>query len=196
MLVDIALLPDTDPPDTGPPRTGASPNVTLRPASDEDVQFLSALASDPQVEPFLAFGAADERGLRGPLATPGPAPESGGLFVIQAHDGERLGGLALTLINRRSRICDLSRLMITPGSRRSGVATAAILLACRHALRDNGMHRVQTECYGDNLAAHRLFEQAGFTREGTRRRAYWRRGGWLDGILFGLLAEELGQDPP
>ncbi len=191
MLAAIALLPDTD-----PLKAGASTNVTLRPACDEDVQFVSALASDPQVEPFLAFGAADERAVRALLATPGPAPESGGLIVIQSHDGERLGGLALTLINRRSRICDLSRLMILPGRRRSGLATAAILLACRHALGDHGMHRVQAECYGDNLVAHRLFEQAGFTREGTRRRAYWRRGGWLDGILFGLLAEELGQDPP
>jgi RimJ/RimL family protein N-acetyltransferase len=66
--------------------------------------------------------------------------------------------------------------------------------ACRHALHDHDMHRVQAECYGDNPAAHRLFERAGFTREGTRRRAYWRRGGWLDGVLFGLLAEELSPE--
>jgi RimJ/RimL family protein N-acetyltransferase len=70
----------------------------------------------------------------------------------------------------------------------------AIRLACLHALHDHDMHRVQAECYGDNPAAHRLFERAGFTHEGTRRRAYWRRGNWLDGVLFGLLADELSPE--
>ena len=31
---------------------------------------------------------------------------------------------------------------------------------------------------------------------GIRQRAYWRRGGWLDGVLFGLLAEELSPEAP
>ena len=30
----------------------------------------------------------------------------------------------------------------------------------------------------------------GFTREGVRRKAYWRNDEWVDGVLYGLLAEE------
>jgi RimJ/RimL family protein N-acetyltransferase len=172
----------------------ASTILTLRQATEADVAYLAALAADPEVEPFLSFAAADEDRLLALLAAPGVAPGSGGLLVIESADGEPLGGLALTVVNTRSRICDISRVMVAPGSRRSGVALTAIRLACRHALHDHGMHRVQAECYGDNPAAHRLFERAGFTREGTRRRAYWRRGGWLDGVLFGLLAEELSPE--
>ena len=170
--------------------------MTLRQATEDDVAFLAALAADPQVEPFLAFAAADQDRLVALLAAPGPAPGSGGLLVIESPDGQPLGGLALTVVNARSRICDISRVMVGPDSRRSGVALTAIRLACRHALHDHGIHRIQAECYGDNPAAHRLFERAGFTREGTRRRAYWRRGGWLDGVLFGLLAEELSPEAP
>jgi RimJ/RimL family protein N-acetyltransferase len=184
----IALLPDTD-----PDPADASSKLALRRATEAEVGFLSALAAGPEVEPFLAFGAADEERLRSLLTAPGPDPRSGSLLVIQSGAGEVLGGLAVTLVNQRSRICDLSRLMIRPDRRRSGIATTAVALACRYALRDHGMHRVQAECYGDNPAAHRVFERAGFTREGTRRRAYWRRGDWLDGIMFGLLAEELRQ---
>lgn len=33
-----------------------APKLELRPASDRDMDFLSALASDPSVEPFLAPG--------------------------------------------------------------------------------------------------------------------------------------------
>jgi RimJ/RimL family protein N-acetyltransferase len=183
-------------PDTRAAVAIASPTLSLRQATADDVAYLAALAADPQVEPFLAFAAADEERLVALISAQGPAPGSGGLLVIGSPDGEPLGGLALTVVNARSRICEISRVMVAPDSRRSGVALAAIRLACRHALNDHGMHRVQAECYGDNPAAHRLFERAGFTREGTRRRAYWRRGGWLDGVLFGLLAEELSPEAP
>jgi RimJ/RimL family protein N-acetyltransferase len=174
----------------------AAISLKLRQATDDDVTYLSALAADPKVEPFLAFGAADEDRLRSLIAAPGPGPGSGGLLVVESEAGETLGAIGLTVVNPRSRICDVSRVMVAPDRRRSGVAATAIWLACRHALVDHEMHRVQAECYGDNAAAHRLFERVGFTREGTRRRAYWRRGGWLDGILFGLLAEELSPEAP
>lgn len=130
------------------------------------------------------------------MSAPGPASGSSGLLVIESPQGEPLGGMALIVVNARSRICEISRVMLAPDSRGSGVALSAIRLACRHALCDQGMHRIQAECYGDNPTAHRLFERAGFTREGTRRHAYWRRGGWLDGVLFGLLAEELSPEAP
>lgn len=187
ILARIVRLPDTE---------IASTMLSLRQATSDDVAYLAALAADPQVEPFLSFAAADEDRLLALIAAPGPAPRSGGLLLIESPDGRALGGLALTVANARSRICDVSRVMVAPDSRRSGVALTAIWLACRHALHDHGMHRIQAECYGDNPAAHRLFERAGFTREGTRRRAYWRRGSWLDGVLFGLLAEELSPEAP
>jgi RimJ/RimL family protein N-acetyltransferase len=170
--------------------------LSLVPATEEDLPFLSKLAADPAVEPYLAFGAAEEERLRGVLHTPGSAPDSTALLRIESDAGETLGALALSLINSRSRICDISRLMIRPDRRRSGVAATAIALACAQALQDHRMHRVQTECYGDNAAAHRLFERVGFTREGVRRRAYWRRGRWLDGVMFGLLAEEFSPEGP
>jgi RimJ/RimL family protein N-acetyltransferase len=170
--------------------------LSLAPATEDDLPFLSELAADPEVEPFLAFGAAEDERLRALLHAPGPAPDSTALLRIESDHGEALGALALSLVNPRSRICDISRVMIRPDRRRSGIAGAAIELACAHALLDQGMHRVQTECYGDNRAAHRLFERVGFTREGIRRRAYWRRGGWLDGVMFGLLAEEFSVEGP
>jgi RimJ/RimL family protein N-acetyltransferase len=170
--------------------------LSLREATDEDVPYLSSLAADPEVEPFLAFGAADEDRMRSLIAAAGPAPGSGGLLVVESEEQETLGAIGLTLVNTRCGICEVSRVMVRPDRRRSGIAATAIWLASRQALVEHEMHRVQAECYGDNAAAHRLFERVGFTREGTRRRAYWRRGGWLDGVLFGLLAEELPHEAP
>jgi RimJ/RimL family protein N-acetyltransferase len=169
------------------------PQAALRPATEEDLPFLSALAADPSVEPFLMPGAGVPEDLR-PLITAGGAEQDLlGLLVIESSEGERAGGLALQVRFRRSRICDLSRLMVSPERRRAGIASAAVRLACRHALIQRGLHRVQAEVYGDNVAAQRLFERVGFVREGIRRRAYWRRERWLDGVLYGLLADELAE---
>lgn len=34
-------------------------------------------------------------------------------------------------------------------------------------------------------------ERAGFVREGVRRKTYWRNEQWVDGMLFGLIREDL-----
>jgi RimJ/RimL family protein N-acetyltransferase len=161
--------------------------VTLRKAGFGDVAYLSELAFDSSVEPFLAPGAGD----RLPSLVELGADEVGGMYVIQLG-GERVGGLALQLVSEHSRICSLSGLMVDPEMRHGGVASAAVRLACRIAFHEHGLHRIQAEVYGDNVASQRLFESVGFAREGVRRRAYWRREQWLDGVLYGILAEEFG----
>ena len=47
------------------------------------------------------------------------------------------------------------------------------------------------EVYGFNERALHHAERAGSIREGVRRKAYWRNDEWDDGVLFGLVAEDL-----
>jgi RimJ/RimL family protein N-acetyltransferase len=105
--------------------------------------------------------------------------------------GEPAGALAFDVANRRSRIAYLHAIMLDPVHRGRGLATAATRLLVRHLVFDLDYHRVQLEVYGFNEPALRHFERAGFRREGVRRRAYWRHGAWVDGILFGLVREDL-----
>ena len=53
------------------------------------------------------------------------------------------------------------------------------------------LHRVGLNVHETNTRAQRSYEKSGFVREGVRRKAYWRHGDWVDGVLFGLLREEL-----
>jgi RimJ/RimL family protein N-acetyltransferase len=166
-------------------------SISIRRAREDDVSFLAALASHVDVEPFLgAVAARDERDIEAEVMRSLREPHDFGRFVIEV-DRERAGAMGFELANRRSRIAHLERLAVHPDFRGRAVADHSARLLQRHLVVDLGYHRLELEVYGFNERALRHAERAGFAREGVRRRAYWRHGGWVDGVLYGLVADEL-----
>jgi RimJ/RimL family protein N-acetyltransferase len=169
----------------------AGDGFQLRRATVEDLEFMADLASHEEVEPFMAaVSARDAEALREELEQAEREPERYGRFVVEV-DGQRAGVMAFQVANRRSRIADLRGLMLHPDFRGRGIADAAARVLVRHLIFDLDYHRVQLECYGFNERAIRHAERAGFLREGVKRKAYWRHGEWVDGVLFGLVREDL-----
>jgi RimJ/RimL family protein N-acetyltransferase len=165
-------------------------SVTVRRARADDVPFLTELVSHDDVEPFLgAVSAKDTDAIAGEVARSEREPHDFGRFVIEV-DGERAGALGFELANRRSRIAHLERLAVHPAFRGAHIADEAAAQLQRLLVHDLGYHRLQLEIYGFNERAQRHAERAGFVREGVRRRAYWRHGEWVDGVLYSLLADE------
>ena len=165
--------------------------VTIRRARSHDVDFLVELVTHEDVEPFLAAVRAKDRDeILAEIARSDSDPEAHGVFVIEA-EGERAGTMRFERANRRSRIADLGGLAVHPDFRGAKIADAAARLYQRHLFDDLGFHRVQMEIYGFNERAMRHAERAGFTPEGVRRQADWRNDEWVDGVLYGALADEL-----
>ena len=174
-----------------PPRAG----VRLRRAVPEDVDFLAELLAHEEVEPFLAaIRPRDREGVLAEIERSLREPDEFGRFVVEVEeDGEwkRAGVMGFEVANRRSRIAQLGGLAIHPNFRGRQISDAAARILQRHLLLDLGYHRLQLECYGFNERAIRHAERSGFVREGVKRKAYWRHGEWVDGVLFGLLREDL-----
>lgn len=168
-------------------------NVSLRPATPDDVPFLADLANDPDVRPFLAaVRASSPEAIADELERAAREPDAFGVLVVEV-DGERAGTATWELVNRHSLIASVSGFAIAPRLRGRGAGVAAAHAVQRHLLRDLGLHRLQMEVYGFNERALRHAERAGWVREGVRRRAYRRDDAWVDGVLFGLLEDELGE---
>jgi RimJ/RimL family protein N-acetyltransferase len=166
--------------------------VSIRRARTDDRDFLVELVTHEEVEPFLAaIRAKTPDDIAAEIDRSLEEPEAFGVFVIEV-DGARAGTMQFARSNRRSRIADLGGLAVHPDFRGRRVADEAARLFQRHLLEDLGFHRVQLEVYGFNERAQAHAERAGFTREGVRRKAYWRNDEWVDGVLFGLVAEDLG----
>jgi RimJ/RimL family protein N-acetyltransferase len=165
--------------------------VILRRAGLEDVDFLVELLTHEEVEPFLsAVRAKDRESVLAEIERSEREPEEAGVFVIEV-DGRPAGTMEFEVVNRRSRIAHVGGLAVHPDFRGQKLSDEAARLFQRHLLLELGFHRLQLEIYGFNERAMRHAERAGFVREGVKRRAYWRHGEWVDGVMYGLLAEDL-----
>jgi RimJ/RimL family protein N-acetyltransferase len=174
--------------------------VRLRRAESEDVDFLVELLTHQEVEPFLAAVAARNRSdLLDEIDRSLAEPDDFGRFVIEVDDGGRwrqAGAVGFELRNRRSRIAFLQRLAVHPGFRGRRIGDLAARLLQHHLVFELGYHRLELEVYGFNERAIAHAERSGFVREGVKRRAYLRNGEWVDGVLFGLVREDLTGESP
>jgi RimJ/RimL family protein N-acetyltransferase len=171
-------------------------SVSIRRAREDDVDFLVALVTHEDVEPFLAAVRAKGRDeILEEVRRSELEPEAFGLFLVEL-DGERAGTMRFSRANARSRIADLGGLAVHPDFRGARVADTAARLFRDHLFGELGFHRLQLEIYGFNERAMAHAERAGFTREGVRRKAYWRNDEWVDGVLYGLVVEDIAGDPP
>ena len=166
-------------------------SISIRQADPGDVDFLVELYADEDVRPFLAAaGSYDRDGVAAKVAQD---PETGGVMLVELG-GERAGAMAWELTNRRSAIVHVSGLAVHPAFRGRRLADDAARLFQRHLLHERGFHRIELEVYGFNERAQRHAERSGFVREGVKRQAYRRGDGWVDSVLYALVAEDL--EPP
>ena len=165
--------------------------VTLRRAKPGDVDFLLELMTHDDVEPYLAvIRPRDREGLEAEIERSRSEPDEFGRFVIEV-DGKPAGLMGFEVANRRSRIANLGSLAVHPDFRGRRLADRAAQLFQRHLIFELGFHRLQLEIYGFNERAQSHAKRAGFVKEGVRRKAYWRNDEWVDGVIFGLVREDL-----
>jgi RimJ/RimL family protein N-acetyltransferase len=173
----------------------AGDGLRLRRAGLDDADFFIELASHEDVEPYLAVVRAQTRDeVLGEIEASVAEPKEAGRFVIEVEDeGEwkRAGVMGYDISNRRSRIVHLGGLAVHPDFRGRHLSDEGARVLQRYLLVDLDYHRLQLEVYGFNERAIKHAERAGFVREGVRRKAYWRHGEWVDGVMFGLLREDL-----
>ncbi len=166
-------------------------SVTVRRAIPEDVPFLVGLVTHEDVAPYLAGArATTEEEVAGQVARSLAEPEDYGVMVF-AVEGERAGTATWERVNRRSEIASVGAFAVDPAFRGRRLGDEAARVLQRHLIREVGLHRLQLEIYAFNERALAHAERAGWVREGVRRKAYRRGDEWVDGVLFGLVAEDL-----
>jgi RimJ/RimL family protein N-acetyltransferase len=80
---------------------------------------------------------------------------------------------------------------VVESARRRGLASTAVMLLSRWALRDAGVERIEALTEPDNLASHRVAERAGFHWEGHLRCYLQIDGRSADAVVYALVRGDI-----
>ncbi|NUL49050.1 GNAT family protein [Citricoccus sp. I39-566] len=173
--------------------------VRLVPARREHAAVLHPLLADPDVGRLTgavhstapghdAGPAWTEEQLAGIYGRWSVAEDRLVWVIEEIATGRIVGESVLNELDEDNLSCGF-RLWIS-GARDRGLGTETVELTLRHALEDQGLHRVSLEVYAFNPRARHVYERAGFVHEGTLRDALLIDGTWVDAHVMGILADE------
>lgn len=163
--------------------------VTLRAPVPSDVAPLVAIQADPGVARW--WPPDDAESLRRMLLE----PDAGVVPWVIEHEGRVVGYVQdweETDPDYRHAGIDL---FLATGSQGRGLGPDAIRTLAAHLIDERGHHRLTIDPVAANERAIRAYAKVGFRPVGVMR-AYQRMpdGGWEDGLLMELLADELARD--
>lgn len=162
-------------------------SVILRPLALADAPALHSAFSDPECmrywsRPPHASLAETEADIAWWLET---APLDA--FAILDEAGEVAGRTGLVPV--REGVGEVG-IMLRRDRQGRGLAGRALQALLAHGFEARGLHRIQADIDPDNHASLRLFERAGFQREGLLRQAWRTHLGLRDTVMLGFIASD------
>jgi RimJ/RimL family protein N-acetyltransferase len=168
--------------------------IRLRRVEAADIEVLEAQDDGPEVAGELAwFGFVDPGKVRRRVEAGQTIEPHRGILAVVDDDDALVGEVSwIKVFNGPPPNADCWNLgiWIAPEHRGQGFGTEAQRLGAAYLFDHTLLERIQASTESDNLAEQRALEKAGFTREGTLRRACFRGGQWRDMVVFSKLRGE------
>ncbi|HJZ73768.1 MAG TPA: GNAT family protein [Vicinamibacterales bacterium] len=101
-----------------------------------------------------------------------------------------VGSCQLHSMHPVHRIAELQIRLGEKDARGKGWGSEAVRLLLDFAFRDLNLERVFVQVFATNVAAIRVYEKTGFSREGVLRKAAHIDGERVDVVMMGILREE------
>ena len=162
------------------PMLESDKELILKNYNEELIQRWMGIASpflEDNFTNWLAFQRADqERG--------------GGIWWVIEQDGIPLGQIWFRRQKWADKISEIGYLAF-PESRGKGMIPFLTRELAKLALLKYQMNRVEIWCDKENVNSGRAAEKAGFTYEGTMRKALFQRGVALDSNVYSMIAEDI-----
>jgi len=167
--------------------------VMLRDFRQEDISGMRSWCNDPKITRFLGArytapipweqtDAELNRYLNG---------DAGGynLVIADRETGKYLGQCALFMIDHVARKAELA-IVLAPGNLEKGYGSEAMKLLLGFGFGEINLNRIWLTVNAQNARAIRVYEKAGFTREGVLRQDRYTGGKYEDVAVMSILREE------
>lgn len=172
--------------------------VWLRPAERSDIPTFVRWFNDAEATHFLMQRtpmslAGEEQWFERMLQQQGREHY---LFVIcLLEDGLPIGTIGLHDVDHLNGNAEFGIVIGEKDLWGQGLGTDALNAIVDFGFGELRLERIQLECYAFNPRGRRSYEKAGFTLEGTRRRAHYQNGEYHDVLLMALLRDEWRANP-
>ena len=170
--------------------------LTIRPMSVGELPALFEIRRRPEVSEWLPALPTDRDAFVERMSD----PDRLAVTLALELDGALVGDLYLNVGEpwAQAEVAEQARgtqaelgWVLAPEHAGRGLATEAAAELIRICFEDLGLRRVVALCFADNVASWRIMEKLGMRREEhSRAESLHRSGRWLDGLGYGLLADE------
>jgi RimJ/RimL family protein N-acetyltransferase len=113
-------------------------------------------------------------------------------FGVFDRDGELIGGVGLSHVDRTSNMANIGYWVSAPHCGK-GVATTAARLAARIGFGQLGFTRLEIVVLTENLASHRVAMKLGATRESEARNRLMFQGRPANAVVYSLIPGDLAE---
>jgi RimJ/RimL family protein N-acetyltransferase len=107
--------------------------------------------------------------------------------IISRDLNEHIGNIKLGPINWIHKYSDLGIIIGEKSYWGKGLATETIKLVVDYSFNKLRLHKLTAGTYKNNIGSIKAFRKTGFLVEGIRKKQYFYRGKYVDGILLGLI---------
>jgi len=110
--------------------------------------------------------------------------------VTEKNDDNIIGYVSISEIDYRNGTCHFSGIKIDPDRSGKGLGTEAVLKSMKYVFEELRMERCMALCLENNSASVRMFEKAGFKKEGLMRRNIYKNGKHSNQWLLSIIRED------
>jgi RimJ/RimL family protein N-acetyltransferase len=170
--------------------------LTLRPATTADLPAVFGIRSQPQVAEWMPDHPTSYDDWLIKLGRIGVVDR----MLLMELDGTVIGDLYLFVNDgwaqaevREGGLKSQAEVgwCLSPDHQGHGYVTEAMTELVRLCFEDLGLRRLTAEAFADNLPSVRVMERLGMTLEARHRAESLHRDlGWLDGVVYALLADD------
>ena len=170
-------------------------HVLLRAIEETDLPKLQAWANDPDLQSMLGgwhfpTSLRDQEAWLAGLS----CQSTNQRFAIEVEQLGLVGTANLVSIDWKNRNAFHGILLGEPASRGKGLAVDTVMAVMRYAFDELGLARLDTDIIEYNAPSLGLYvDRCGWTRDGVRPNAYFRKGRYWDKVLVGITRERYAE---
>lgn len=167
------------------------PRLYFRPLEREDAPQLAAFINDPAVRRTLLMHRPMSVGQEVAwLEGLGKDEHHIVLGIARQSDDVLIGTAGLHRLDYRSRLAEFGLALGVRSAWGQGFGSEATRMTLDYAFGTLNLNRVWLQVYASHAPAIRVYEKAGFRKEGVQRAQHFLDGHYEDGVLMGILRSE------